>query len=135
MQAPIDQITPFEVLVADVDVSSFDPMSLELLNVALGMYGAAENTEKALGDYLDFWSKHRNDASTVTEQLFQDILHSRNDHVLAELERQRSERDRLVLPWGALHMVGIEEALLDAGWSWTETHKVTLIRWSTVLGE
>lgn len=134
VQRPIDELADLETRNADVDVNTFSDTTIELLNVALGMYALDEDPEGALTAYLGFWQEHRTDAQQVTEQMWEDILESRNRYVLAELETERADYDRIVLPWGALHMVGISAQLEEDGWTWVHTDKVVLIRWSTVFG-
>lgn len=134
VQEPIDQLAPVTDRNADVDVSTFDPVSIELLNVALGIYARPDDLEAGLTDYLDFWSEHRTDAQEITDQLFADILTARNEHLLEEVEVARQETDQIVLPWGALHLIGISEQLEDDGWTLQETRRVVIIRWSTLFG-
>jgi hypothetical protein len=46
----------------------------------------------------------------------QDLLVRRNEHVAGELDRALDEGyRRVVIPWGALHMPGLEREVLERG--------------------
>lgn len=128
-QRPIDEIAPLEVRRADVDVSDFDPVVLELLDTVFALYANLDDPAPWVANYLAFWQRHRQDSEQVLEQVWTDLVVDRNAHLLAELEAARADRDRMVLPWGALHLPGIERELLDDGWTLQSTRRVTLIAW------
>ena len=132
-QGPIGQMTRLPVHNADVDVNTFNPTTIELLNVALGMYDV-ENLDTALPAYLKFWTENSSRSDEIVTNLFDDILHRRNDHLLREMAAAQPDHARLVVPWGALHLAGIEAALLDDGWTHQTTERVVLVHWATLLG-
>ncbi len=48
-----------------------------------------------------------NDEASQT-QVIQDILHSRNDHLVGEIQSSLKDYRRIIIPWGALHLTGVE---------------------------
>ena len=133
-QKPIEELSAIEVKNADVDVSDFDPLTIELLNAVLGLYGAGDNLQPALMNYLAFWMDHQSDAKEVLEVIFDDILSARNRKLIAEIEANIGERDHIVVPWGALHLVEVEQHMVDSGWVLSDTKKVVLIPWAALGG-
>ena len=113
-----------------MDVRDFDPLTIELLNAVLGLYGAGDQLQPALINYLSFWMAHQSDANEVLETLFDDILSARNEKLIAEIEANIEAREHVVVPWGALHLVEVEQHLLDGGWTLKHTEKVVLIPWA-----
>lgn len=126
-QKPMEQLTTLRVRNADVDVNTFDPLTIELLNVVLGLYGSDGDREEAIQAYLGFWLEHSSDSNQVAEQLFEDILYARNQHLLAEIDKAREEVDHIVVPWGALHLREVSETLEAQGWTYEHQRKVVLI--------
>jgi hypothetical protein len=64
---------------------------------------------------------------------FQDeVLGLRNEHLTRELERALTEYERVVVPWGALHLPAIEQAVLDWGFEETSRELHPLFGWTTI---
>ena len=127
VQKPIEEITSLRVQNADLDVSSFDPQTIELLGIVLRLYGGQEALPVVLQDYSSFWSRHREDAEQVVHQLFEDIVHRRNRHLLDQIRLRRTEADHLVVPWGALHLKEISETLEHEGWTAGAERRILLV--------
>lgn len=114
---------------ADVDVSRFSPETLELLR----------NVGEALGseDPLRAWLMESATGSNVTEAAvegaLQDILLDRNEHVLGEIDAALGAEPVIVVPWGALHLRGIQDGLEERGFACGEAEYTRMLRWSTVL--
>ena len=47
--------------------------------------------------------------------LKRDLLDLRNDHLLVEIEKALRDYDHVVVPWGALHLPGIQEQVRGLG--------------------
>ena len=44
-----------------------------------------------------------------------DIIDKRNEAVIASLSKTLQHYDTIIIPWGAMHMPGIEAAILEQG--------------------
>ncbi len=98
-----------DLLPADIDLREFDPLTIEVLN-ALAKY--VLNNESPLAGYLEFsrWAQ-QNTPADINRIIMRDLLDKRNQHVLGYLPEALNKYDHLVIPWGALHMKGIERSL------------------------
>jgi uncharacterized protein YbaP (TraB family) len=63
---------------------------------------------------------------------FADVVDRRNEHLVGEIERALGEYDRVVVPWGALHLPGVEQTVLSWGYAETSREMHPLFAWSTV---
>jgi uncharacterized protein YbaP (TraB family) len=64
----------------------------------------------------------------LEQQLFDDLLLKRNEHLLKELRERLPHADHFVVPWGAMHMPGIEKEIQKSGFKLIETHDHVSIR-------
>jgi len=113
---------------ADVDVSTFDPRTLELL-CAVGESLATDDPFKA-------WMRSSTEIviqEGTLEALRQDILDGRNDTLLAAVDEELPRESRLLIPWGALHLRGIQRGVEERGFDCGPASYVRMIRWSTVI--
>jgi len=97
---------------ADVDVGTFHPKTIAFVVTVMSLF-QAEDWPAFLKKFTDS-SGPLNDESVQT-QVIQDILHSRNDHLVAEIQTSLKDYRRIIIPWGALHLTGVE--------SWLRTHE------------
>ncbi|MEM8766323.1 MAG: hypothetical protein AAGE43_02680, partial [Pseudomonadota bacterium] len=73
-------------------------------------------------------------SASFSEGVFNDILFERNDRLLAHITATRGEFERVVVPWGAMHMPGIEASLIKLGFRDTGTERRwMLLRWKTLI--
>ncbi len=102
-----------DILRADVDLSQFNPQTLELLN-ALAKY--VLNSDSLVDGYLEFnrWALENADLG-LNDIVMNDLIHKRNHMVVGYLSSALNKYDTVVIPWGALHMKGIEKAILEKG--------------------
>ena len=100
---------------ADIDISAFDPRTIDVLD-ALARY--VLNAPSPVAGYLEFnqWLEE-NAPPDIDDIVMTDLLDKRNQALLEYLPDALENYDTLVIPWGALHMKGIEQALLDRGFS------------------
>lgn len=102
-----------DILRADVDVSTFRPPTVQFLD-ELGKHMKQDTslTEELLvsnswsGKYL---------TPEMQQVIMDDILHSRNNELIRHLRKAVQRYDTIVVPWGALHMPGIEAEVLRQG--------------------
>jgi len=102
-----------DILRADVDVSSFRPPTIQLLD-ALGKH--LNDSGSLAKGLLSFngWAE-KNVTPEMNEVIFDDILYRRNKEVIRHLGKALDHYDTIVIPWGALHMAEIEEEVLERG--------------------
>jgi hypothetical protein len=102
---------------ADVDVSSFSPLTIEFIN-AIGVLLASPTINAAM-EALNAPVFDRPDAETA---VYADILDKRNVHLKAQIDDALREHGTVVVPWGAMHLPYIEDALREDGFQ--ETRRV-----------
>jgi len=96
---------------ADVDVDTFHPQTIAFVLTVMSLFQAE--------DWPAFLKKYRESSGPLSnegaqKQVIDDILHSRNDHLVGEIQTSLKEYRRVIIPWGALHLTGVE--------SWLRTH-------------
>ena len=102
-----------DLLLADIDLDDFNPLTIKVLN-ALAKH--VLNSESPLKGYHEFnrWAQ-QNVPPDFDKTIMADLIDKRNRHVVSILPRALNKYDNLVIPWGALHMKGIEQAVLEKG--------------------
>lgn len=115
---------------ADIDVSDFSETTRGLLDAATALWDA-DTTEEA----LTAWSKAEAASRDpdVIDEVIDDILHDRNQHLIGEIDAALAEHAVVVVPWGALHLPEIEEAVLARGFTRTGEHRQRLFDVRAVL--
>ncbi|WP_321389500.1 hypothetical protein [uncultured Desulfuromusa sp.] len=110
-----------DLLPADIDLKQFDPRTIEVLN-ALAKY--ILNAESLTDGYLAFnqWSQNHVDPN-INDIIMNDLIDKRNRSVVSYLPKALRKYDTIVIPWGALHMKGIEQAVLKKGFQLAETRE------------
>ena len=114
------QNTP-DILRADIDLKQFNPHTLEILN-ALAKY--VLNGESLITGYFEFnrWAQ-KHFTPDINRLVMTDLITKRNRSVLGYLPRALDKYDTVVIPWGALHMQGIEKAVLEKGFQLEQSQK------------
>ena len=104
---------------ADIDISHFEPQTIAFLN-ALGKY-LFNNKSFTKGVLLyNQWVKE-NLPGDKMQNIFKDILDKRNSEVIRFMNQALPKYDTIVIPWGALHMPGIEAAVRAEGFKLQKT--------------
>ncbi len=109
-----------DILRADVDLRQFDPRTLEVLN-ALAKY--VLNSDSLTEGYLEFnrWARdHIGD--DLEEVVMNDLITKRNRAVVSYLPKALKKYDTIIIPWGALHMQGIEAMTKKRGFRLAKSH-------------
>jgi hypothetical protein len=94
---------------ADVDISEFRKSTIAFLNLVMLVHARGIKPENLM--QLMTYSA----PPEFQEQLFDDLLIKRNQHVVGELKKRLSDWDHLILPWGAAHMPGISHEVQKLG--------------------
>lgn len=129
--APLEAGGTYDVLIADIDISQFDPKTIEFLNIIGREVLGGNSYAQGLRTYLA-WIKE-NQAKITSQTIMEDILHKRNREVIEHIGRVVSSYDTIIIPWGALHMPEIEAAVLDKGFELSETRQRTSIDFKRIL--
>jgi len=110
-----------DILRADIDLQNFDPRTLKVLN-AISRY--LLNSRSLSTGYREFsnWAE-RNITPETNQILMTDLLEKRNQAVLGYLTKGLRKYRTLLIPWGALHMPGLEAAVKARGFTWRESRE------------
>jgi len=109
---------------ADLDVSDFDPRTIQWLGEVTEIYRGGDVISRLFEVYREM---QRN--PEVAAIVFEDIVSSRNSHLIANIMDFRSDYEEIVVPWGALHLPGIETAVEEMGFVRSSAAYVLLISW------
>jgi len=101
---------------ADVDVSTFHPETIEFIQ-RLGALLANPTAASLALAFCDPDSPLGKPAAQKT--VLNDILSSRNRHLLSEIDAALLAHDTVVVPWGAMHLSWIETELKTQGFHQT----------------
>jgi hypothetical protein len=112
---------------ADLDLAEFSPETVQWLERAQTVWGA-EGIGEALREALRASSEHPEVLAAVQRDVFQ----RRNRHLIAQLDASLLEFERVVIPWGALHLPAVEAALLERGFRPTTHQRRHLLSWRTI---
>lgn len=115
---------------ADLDMSQFSAQTRAFVARAASLW-RSESLVDALSDYLRWFEAEGGDE--LFGVIEEDLIERRNAHLLSEMGEAFVEFDRVVVPWGALHLPGIERSLLSGGFSEVERSEHRLILWITLL--
>jgi len=123
------------VIRADIDTSDFADETIHYLN-NLGMI--IQRNDSFLNALIAQvkWSME-NMPPEVNEIILNDLIEKRNEALLIHLDKWIGEYDLIIIPWGGMHMSGIEESVLSRGFS-IKTSKERLaidfdnINWSEI---
>ncbi|MDR3377041.1 MAG: hypothetical protein P4M10_00020 [Verrucomicrobiae bacterium] len=107
---------------ADVDIQEFSSNTIALLNLAALVHSEGLNPH-TLSLLLAC-----NPTEEMEWQVLDDVLLKRNQHVLKVLNERLPGTDKVVIPWGAVHMAGLSEAIQKAGFHLVATRDYVSIR-------
>lgn len=110
---------------ADVDVSEFQPRTIAWLASVSAIYAGGD----VLARFLEVYREMQNDPETAAI-ITEDIISRRNERVISQIEESRSAYSNIVVPWGALHLPGIELAVEKMGFVRRSNTYIPLISWS-----
>jgi hypothetical protein len=114
------------VVRADVDVDQFATNTIGLLNVVMLIHSKGVNAETVL-KLIQYPQPPQ-----FQEQLFDDLVRKRNQHLLEEIHARLSQSENIIVPWGALHMPEIAKEIQKSGFRLNETQEYVVIRFLSV---
>jgi len=115
---------------ADLDLRDFHPETITVLDALASVWSAGSPGE-AVGLLRKF--AQRGDAASLLSIANQDILERRNRHLLEEIRLALDTHQRVIVPWGALHLAAIEAGLKAEGFVQQDESSRTLLRYATVV--
>ncbi len=111
-----------EVVDADVDVSQFSKDTLDLLNLVMLFHSQGANLGN-IQPLLQYSPSPR-----IQDELLDDLLRKRNQHLLEQVQAYLPKSDYLMLPWGAAHMPGIAGGIQKYGFRLVQSQDYQVIR-------
>ena len=111
-----------EMVRADVDVDQFAPTTIDILNLITLIHARGLNRD-TLQQLTQF-----SPSPQIQDQLLDDLLWKRNQHLVGEIQSHLLRSDNLMVPWGVAHMPGIAKEILKSGFHLDETHEFMVIR-------
>ena len=111
-----------ELVQADVDVEVFSSNTIDFMNLVMLLHARGVSVENVL-KLMRYSPPPR-----FNEQLFDDLLEKRNQHLLKQMQSRLSDSDNIVVPGGAAHMPGIAREIQKAGFHLDETQEFVAIR-------
>ncbi len=114
-----------EVMPADVDIGDFTTNTIGFLNLVMKIHSRGVNLENLL-QILQY-----SPAPDFQRELFDDLLHKRNRHLLGEIHSHLDDTENLVIPWGVAHMPEVSREIQKDGFSLTNTTDYRVIRFGS----
>ncbi|WP_303722527.1 hypothetical protein [Malonomonas rubra] len=119
-EASLDQLSDrkpktTDILPADIDLLEFDEQTIRMLN-AVGRYVLDSDSFADGFQQFNRWAREHTNVHT-NQIVMDDLIQKRNRKVLSYLPKALQKYDTLVIPWGALHMPGLETAIRNRGFS------------------
>jgi hypothetical protein len=111
-----------EIVDADVDVDVFSRDTIDFLNLVMLVHARGltpENLQKVM---------QYSPPAHLDEELINDLLRKRNQHVVEQIQSHLSESDNIMVPWGVAHMPGIAREIQKAGFRLDQSQEYTLIQ-------
>ena len=113
----------------DVDVSSFDPVTIKFLNRL-----SLSKKDESLSDvFLRLLLSNPEPKDLVT--IFSDIDEKRNQNLFNVFSKVKDKYPLIVVPWGALHMPPFEKLLKENGYQLVSEQSRVIFSINDVMGE
>jgi hypothetical protein len=107
-----------------VDVSQFSPQTRLFLNAV------ARSIQRWFSDNpLTALTEGMSSPKPDPKLLWQDLVELRNRRLLNCMQRVMQTYDNLLIPWGAAHMPGLEEAFFKWGATLTHRRRIRVLSW------
>jgi len=114
---------------ADVDAKVFANDTIAVINAAARLY----QSDRLAPGITEFQATLDELGPEATQTAFRDLIENRNAHLLDAIRAGLDDYDRIVVPWGALHLPGIEDAILGWGFEHTASSQRQIIAYQTIL--
>ncbi len=107
---------------ADIDIDQFSTNTISLLNLVMQIHAHGVNATD-VQSLMQFAP-----SPDFANELFNDLLIKRNDHLLEEIQDHLPQTEYIVVPWGVAHMPGIAREIQKLGFHLQATRQFTAIR-------
>jgi hypothetical protein len=114
---------------ADVDARVFSDDTIAMLDATARLY----QSDQLAPALAQFQAELDELGPEATQGAFRDLIENRNAHLLGEIRAGLDDYHRIVVPWGALHLPGIEEAILGWGFEQTASSQRRITAYQTIL--
>lgn len=114
---------------ADVDARVFAEDTIAVLGAAARLY----RSDRLAPALKEFHATLDELGPEATQAAFRDLIDNRNAHLLGEIRAGLDDYQRIIVPWGALHLPGIEDAILDWGFEQTGSSQRRITAYQTIL--
>ena len=114
---------------ADVDARVFADDTIAVLDAAARLY----QSDRLAPALAKFQARLDELGPEATQTAFRDLIENRNAHLLGEIRAALDDYQRIVVPWGALHLPGIEDAILGWGFEQTASSQRRITAYQTIL--
>lgn len=115
------------VLHRDMDVSEFSPETLNFVR-KMGLFIDAIDEPETLRQMLEDPAALPQNSEAVMDE----ILMRRNRLLLTAIETALLDYERVIVPWGALHMPWLEEQIESRGFERTRSQKHRFVDWNRI---
>ena len=116
------QPTHGEIVRADVDVEQFTASTIDVLNLVM-LFHSKGMTPEVVAKLSQF-----SPPSHFEDQLLDDLIHKRNQHLLGEIYSRLSDSENIIVPWGVAHMPEIAREIQKSGFRLEKTQDYIAIR-------
>jgi hypothetical protein len=120
------------VVRADVDSREFSEQTRRYIEHVDGLFNPGDTFLQGLSAYLAWYRENMTPEKEA--EVFLEIIDKRNATLLQHLDRALLGYDVIAVPWGALHMPGLERALLERGFSLAATETRLAVGFSELFG-
>jgi hypothetical protein len=115
-----------ESVQADVDVGQFATNTIDFMNLVMLLHARGVTAGNAMK--LMQYSPPPN----FLEQLLEDLLRKRNEHLLEQIQARLKESENIIVPWGAAHMPEIAREIQKLGFRLNKTWEYRVIQFGSV---
>ena len=118
-----------DVVLADVDMADFSPVTLDIFRGLAEAYDGGSIVDTIRRAIASTRAHSSEDLATFSN----DVIDKRNQKLLATFDAKAARYDTIVIPWGVMHMKGIQAGLEERGYQVQTTRQRTAIRFRTIL--
>ena len=112
-----------KVVPADLDTSAFDSTTIKELNNLFN----SNNLKPSFRNLLNQRITNKTLFTNIIHHLKVDLIDKRNAHLLDKLAIAEQKYQDIIIPWGALHMRGLEAEILKNGYKQFDTKQYVML--------
>ena len=114
---------------ADVDLAEFSQESIDFLDATAAMFTSAD-VSVAFAEFQEFLD---GSDSETWQRIEEDVIRKRNRVLIQALDESLETYERIIVPWGALHLPEVEAEVLARGFRPGATRQHLLFRYASIL--